>query len=78
MASPPESQGAQTSGASGSQQSGYQPYMLLEFLRAEPTVTERVAGVVPPRKGDKDKTGRDDKAKRAIKEFENAWANASY
>ncbi|KAI1465355.1 uncharacterized protein F4812DRAFT_438396 [Daldinia caldariorum] len=52
--------------------------MLQEFLRAEPTISERVAGVVPSEKGDKDKTDRNDKAKRAIKEFENAWANAGH
>ncbi|KAG4218452.1 hypothetical protein PC116_g33068 [Phytophthora cactorum] len=51
--------------------------MLQEFLRAEPTASERVAGVVSSKKGGKDKKAHGDKAKRAIEEFENAWRNAS-
>ncbi|OTB19141.1 hypothetical protein K445DRAFT_18746 [Daldinia sp. EC12] len=77
MSSYSNNQGTQASGASGSHQDDHRSYMLQEFLRAEPTASERVAGVVPSKKGGKDEKAHDDKAKRAIKDFENAWRNAS-
>ncbi|KAI0012258.1 hypothetical protein F4779DRAFT_614708 [Xylariaceae sp. FL0662B] len=71
-----KNQTTQASGATSSQQDIQQSYMLQEFLHAEPTLSERLSGVVQSGKGGKGNKGRDGKAKEAIKEFGNAWRNA--
>ncbi|KAI1653138.1 hypothetical protein F4813DRAFT_375951 [Daldinia decipiens] len=72
-----KNQGTQVSGDSSSKQNHYQHSMLQEFLRAEPTVAERLSRLVPPKEGGENEKGHDDKAKEAIRKFEDAWRNAS-
>ncbi|KAI8957423.1 hypothetical protein F5Y11DRAFT_363861 [Daldinia sp. FL1419] len=55
------------------QQGQHQRYSLQEFLRAEPTVSERLSGFVPSKKGER---SHDGKAEEAIRKFESAWNNA--
>ncbi|KAI1643322.1 uncharacterized protein F4817DRAFT_319946 [Daldinia loculata] len=70
-------QETQASGDSSSKQNHHRHSMLQEFLRAEPTVSERLSGVLTSKKRGENEKGHDDKAKEAIRKFENAWRNAS-
>ncbi|KAI1773285.1 hypothetical protein F4818DRAFT_453176 [Hypoxylon cercidicola] len=67
----------QAPGGSSSQQDHKQSYMLREFLRADPTEPERLYGMTESKKGGKNNQGHDDKAKEAVKKFEDAWRNAT-
>jgi len=48
-------------------------YMLQKYLRAEPTVSERCSGAVPPENNPKGKNAHMSKAVRQVEDFENAW-----
>jgi len=47
--------------------------MLQKYLRAEPTVSERCSGAVPPENNPKGKNAHMSKAVRQVEDFENAW-----
>ncbi|KAI0845438.1 hypothetical protein F5Y00DRAFT_265534 [Daldinia vernicosa] len=69
--------GTQSSGDSSNKQDLQQHSMLQEFLRAEPTVSERLSGVVLSKREGESEKGQDNKANEAIRNFEDAWRNAS-
>ncbi|KAI1380233.1 hypothetical protein F4677DRAFT_406224 [Hypoxylon crocopeplum] len=52
--------------------------MLQEYLRAEPTVPEQLSGAVQSDNGgDSRKKRQKDKAREALKKFDDAWRSAS-
>ncbi|KAI0386492.1 hypothetical protein F5Y04DRAFT_244175 [Hypomontagnella monticulosa] len=78
MSSSSKNQEAKASGGNSSSQNDTQkPYMLEEFLRIEPTVAERLHGLAKHEEGEKGNKGYVEKAKEAIRKFEDAWNNAS-
>ncbi|KAI1776981.1 hypothetical protein F4818DRAFT_439341 [Hypoxylon cercidicola] len=79
MPSTSNNQGPQAPGtASSTQHHDDQSYALQEYLRAKPTITEQISGVVWAGKGGNGKEKlREDKAKDALKGFDSAWRDAS-
>ncbi|KAI0376460.1 hypothetical protein F5Y04DRAFT_285901 [Hypomontagnella monticulosa] len=79
MPSPSENPDSQASGGTGGKHSDQPSYMLEEYVRADPTIIEELSGAARDKKhgkGEKKKT-REDKAKEAIKDFDDAWKAAS-
>ncbi|KAI0169285.1 hypothetical protein GGR52DRAFT_515077 [Hypoxylon sp. FL1284] len=78
MASSARDQDSKASEGAGSTQYDNQySYALQEYLRAEPTITDRISGA---KRGDKVKNytkHHESRAKDTVKKFDDAWNNAS-
>ncbi|RYO86431.1 hypothetical protein DL764_009006 [Monosporascus ibericus] len=80
MSFPPDNRHHQTAGASSGKDDP-QSYALLEYLRADPTVTERCSGATPSTEKGKSKTKKkhhhQDRAERELRKFGDAWREAA-
>ncbi|KAI2602093.1 hypothetical protein GGR54DRAFT_553218 [Hypoxylon sp. NC1633] len=77
MSSSSKNQTSQVSGKTDSNHGNQPSYMLQEYLHAEPTVTEQLSGVGKSKKGKGKKKHREERAKKELKKFDDAWRDAS-
>ncbi|RYP51800.1 hypothetical protein DL768_002947 [Monosporascus sp. mg162] len=80
MPSPSDNQHHQTAGTGGCKDDA-PSYALQEYLRADPTVTERCSGATPSTKKGKTKTKKKhhhkDRAEQELRKFDDAWRDAA-
>ncbi|RYO90397.1 hypothetical protein DL766_001139 [Monosporascus sp. MC13-8B] len=80
MPSPSDNPHHQTAGASSSKDNA-PSYALQEYLRADPTVTERCSRAAPSTKKGKSKAERkhdhNDRAEQELRKFDDTWRDAA-